>query len=233
MQKALEYMPFAIICAFAGLMSGAFPAVKEEIRGAKITAKRVVLFAAGLILPVFIAVCSTVLSDGEGKNILTWFRIVGCLPAGVVVGITQIVPGLSASAFLMSIGYFTPLVQSINVGYWQDNPAVFLAYAAFAIGFLSGLFLSSRVLTELFVKARQTAYTFIVGLSLGSIVSMFLNVEIFSIYRQWQKSGVNVTDLLSGVASFAVSVAIAYGLVLFERKRKKRTDEGNVESSSK
>ena len=45
-KQLLEILPFAIVCLFAGLMVGAFPAVKDEIGGAERTPKRVVLFVA-------------------------------------------------------------------------------------------------------------------------------------------------------------------------------------------
>jgi putative membrane protein len=44
-QQLLDILPFAIVCLFAGLMSGAFPAVKDELKEAKWTAKRTILFA--------------------------------------------------------------------------------------------------------------------------------------------------------------------------------------------
>lgn len=51
-QKALEYIPFAIVGGFAGLMCGAFPAVTDELKGAERTPKRVALFLAGVAIPV-------------------------------------------------------------------------------------------------------------------------------------------------------------------------------------
>ena len=48
-KKLLEIIPFAVVCLFAGLMCGAFPAVKDEIKGAERNAKRIVLFAIGLL----------------------------------------------------------------------------------------------------------------------------------------------------------------------------------------
>ena len=218
-QKALEYIPFAIVGGFAGLMSGAFPAVKDELKGAKITGGRIALFIAGVCLPIAVALLSVFFSGGAGKDFSVWWRIVLCLPVGAIVGLTQVVPGLSASAILMSIGYFTPLVESVHVSYWKENPIIFLTYAALGIGFLIGIFFSSGVLTKAFEKARQTAYFPIVGLSLGSIAAMFCNVEIFAVYKEWAQKGISQKDLWLGVALFAVGAAIAYLLVRYQRKK--------------
>lgn len=216
-QKALEYIPFAIVGGFAGLMCGAFPAVKDELKGAKRTGGRVALFIAGVCIPVAAAICSVMFSGGAGKDLSVWWRIVLCLPVGAVVGLTQVVPGLSASAILMSIGYFTPLVESVHVTYWKANPMIFLTYAALGIGFLIGIFFSSGALTRAFRKARHTAYSIIVGLSLGSIIAMFCNVEIFAVYKTWAANGIAWKDLWLGVALFITGAAISYLLVRYQR----------------
>lgn len=222
-QKALEYIPFAIVGGFAGLMCGAFPAVTDELKGAERTPKRVALFLAGVAIPVAAAICSVVLSGGAGKDFSAWWRIALCVPVGAIVGLTQVVPGLSASAILMSIGYFTPLVESVHVTYWKANPIIFLTYAALGVGFLIGIFFSSGALTRAFEKARHTAYSMIVGLSLGSIIAMFCNVEIFAVYKAWAKSGVVWKDFWLGVALFAAGAAIAYLLVRYQRKKDAET----------
>lgn len=222
-QKALEYIPFAIVGGFAGLMCGAFPAVTDELKGTERTPKRVALFLAGVAIPVAAAICSVVLSGGAGKDFSAWWRIALCVPVGAIVGLTQVVPGLSASAILMSIGYFTPLVESVHVTYWKANPIIFLTYAALGVGFLIGIFFSSGALTRAFEKARHTAYSMIVGLSLGSIIAMFCNVEIFAVYKAWAKSGVVWKDFWLGVALFAAGAAIAYLLVRYQRKKDAET----------
>jgi hypothetical protein len=58
----------------------------------------------------------------------------------------------------------------------------------------------------------------IVGLSLGSILSMFCNGDIMETYLSW-KSGVEWLDLALGVALLVVGVVIAYLLVRYERKK--------------
>ena len=218
-QKALEFIPFAVVGGFAGLMCGAFPAVKDELKGARPTKKQLALFIAGVCIPVAVALSSVFVSGGADKDFSVWWRIALCLPVGAAVGLTQVVPGLSASAILMSIGYFTPLVESVHVTYWKQNPIIFLTYAALGIGFLCGIFFASGALTKAFEKARQTAYFLIVGLSLGSIAAMFCNVEIFAVYREWAATGIVWKDLWLGAALFVCGAAIAYLLVRYQRKK--------------
>lgn len=111
--------------------------------------------------------------------------------------------------------------------FWQANPAIFAVYAALAVGFLLGVLSFSKLLTIVFQKARHTAYSLIVGLSLGSILSMFYNPDTFAVYADWAKNGVNLPDILLGAALLAVGVICAYLLVRVERKkaREEKSDE--------
>jgi uncharacterized membrane protein len=87
------------------------------------------------------------------------------------------------------------------------------------VGFLLGLFTFSKLLTYIFGKARHTAYCLIVGLSLGSILSMFCNGDMIATYISWAQNGVNLLDILLGVGLFALGVAGAYLLVRYQRKK--------------
>ena len=223
-KKLLEIIPFAVVCLFAGLMCGAFPAVKDEIKGAECNAKRISLFALGLLIHVALGCFSAWLASGESvssdvfASVKWWHAVLG-LAIGYVVGVTQVVPGLSASAFLMAVGWFGSLVDSVSMTYWTGNPAVFLVYAGLGVGFLAGLFTFSKLLTYLFGRARYTSYFMIVGLSLGSILSMFCNGDIMETYLSWAQNGVAFLDLGLGIALFALGIAGAYMLVRYQRKK--------------
>ncbi len=230
-QKLLEILPFAVVCLFAGLMCGAFPAVREEIKDASYTLKRVALFAVGLFIPVVIGGVSAILSaKGEGiggqadkfANVQFW-HIVLALIFGTVLGITQIVPGLSASAFLMAVGWFHGIMESVSLTYWRSNPQIFLVYFGLGIGFLLGIFLFSKLLTYVFSVARETAYFLIVGLSLGSILSMFCNADILAVYVGWAQNGVVAWEIALGILLFIGGVIGAYALVRYQRKKDAET----------
>ena len=59
----------------------------------------------------------------------------------------------------------------------------------------------------------------IVGLSLGSILSMFCNGDIIETYLAWAQNGVVVLDLVLGIALFIVGIVGAYLLVRYQRKK--------------
>lgn len=223
-QKFIDISPFTVIGLFAGLMLGAFPAVYDEIKGEKKTPPRLLLFLLGLLVPVAIALISVYGTEGAGslKHLNAGHYILFLL-LGYLVAVTQIVPGLSATALLMAFGYFTPIMQSVHLSYWQEDPAVFAVYACLAVGFLLGLVTFSKLLTTIFAKWRKGAFFLIVGLSLGSIVTMFFNPDVCAVYEAWGTQ-LNVLDLVLGLVLFVVGVVIAYLFVKYERKKSNMSD---------
>ena len=230
-KQLLDILPFAIVGLFSGLMVGAFPAVKDELKGAEWNVKRIVLFCVGVLTPVLIGVLSAILEGNAGGENADKFasvqplQVALSLVIGYALGITQIVPGLSASAVLMAIGWFSSLMNSVSLHYWLENPAVFLVYFGLGIGLVLGVLTFSKLLTFAFQKARHTAYSLIVGLSLGSILSMFCNGDIVAVYASWAVNGVAWLDIILGAVLFGLGVFGAYALVKVQRKADEKSEE--------
>ena len=219
-QRLIDISPFTVIGLFAGLMLGSFPAVYDEVRSEKKTPLRVGLFLIGLAVPVAIALFSVFASEGaqslEGLNVGHYILFI---VLGYLVAVTQVVPGLSATALLMAFGYFSSIMDSVHLSYWQQNHAVFGVYACLVAGFVAGLVTFSKLLTKIFAKHRAGAFFVIVGLSLGSILTMFFNPDIYAVYQSWT-TALNVLDLTLGLVLFAVGIVVAYLFVRYERKKK-------------
>ena len=222
-QQLMAVAPFTVVGLFAGMMIGAFPAVKDEIKGEKITVPRALLFALGVAIPVAIALGTTFGTEGarplEG---LQFYHYIIFILIGYVVAVTQVVPGLSATAILMAFGYFSSIMNSVHLSYWKENPMVLLVYACMVLGFVIGLVTFSKVLDLVFKKARATAFFMIVGLSLGSLLTLFFNSDIYAVYQTWAAEGVDALDLSLGIVLFVVGAAVAYLFVKYERVKRKR-----------
>ncbi len=227
-QKLLEWIPFAVIFLFAGLMVGSFPAVKDELNGVAMNGKRIALLVIGACIPVAVGVYSSVatLQGSAGGNILeadlVW-KIILPVIVGFVIALTQLVPGLSASAILMVIGWYAVLMQNLHFSLETlTNVDLMLVVGGLAVGFIVGFFAFSKLLSAVFERARDTAYSLIVGLALGSLLTMFFNAEIIKVYADWAAYGVNWGHLILGIALLAVGVVGAYFLVRVQRKHDQR-----------
>lgn len=222
-QKVFGPYVFQMVCFFTGLMTGAVPALFDETRGTRVTPKRGILFALGLLIPVVIAVGSYLLmpdvaSDATFTDFPVW-RYFAYLPLGLLVSLTQIVPGLSATAVLMAFGQFGLILNSVHLDYILAHPQVLILYLSLVVGFGIGLLLLSRILSALLEKHKTTAFFMIIGLSIGSIISMFFGNDMMECYRDFgQMSAFPVGTLAVGVLLFAVGLTLAYLLVRYERR---------------
>ena len=225
----LNLLPFAIVALFAGLMLGAFPAVTDEIKGEKPTPLRIILFLLGLLFPIGLSALSVFgTPDMLSLDNLSWYHYILFLLVGYAIAVTQLVPGLSATALLMTFGCFTPLMNSVSLTYWQENPMVLLVYACLAVGFVLGLLTFSNGLSRLLEKKRAPAFYTIAGLSLGSIVTMFFNPEIVEVYESWTISAAMWRELGIGMALFGIGIIAPPSFVGKKRtgvKKKKKAWE--------
>ena len=218
-RSLLNIIPFLVICLFAGLMFGAYPAITDQIKGTKLNAKYILLFIIGLAIPILVS-CVSVFSDITQHSLsnLKFYHYILFAIIGFLVAITQLVPGLSATALLMSFGYFTPLMNSVSLTNFKENPTIFLVYLCLIIGFIIGLFVVSKGLNKILNRYKTPTFYCIAGLSLGSIVTMFFNPEIMEIYVGWSGGGM-VLDISMGVLVFIIGIVISYLFVRFERKK--------------
>lgn len=216
-QKLLDVLPFAVVALFAGLMAGSYPAITGQLSGAVRTPGRIALFILGILIPVAVAIGSVVLPTGAGSLEDPGFGKYFCfLLLGYAVAITQIVPGLSATALLMIFGYFTSLMKAVTPALLHDLPTLGL-FLALGVGFLIGLLTFSRVLTALLTRFHAPVFFTVAGLSLGAVVTMFFNPEICAVYTSWARDGIVWWELILGILLFAAALPLAWRLVRLEQ----------------
>ena len=223
-QKIFEDYMFTVVCLFAGLMIGAVPALTFEIKGERPTVPRGLLMALGILIPLCIGALSIALgSESAGEESFTSFPVYLFLlyiPLGALVSATQIIPGLSATAILMAFGQFKPILNSLHLDYILDNPIVILLYACIGGGFLFGMVLISRIFSKLIEKKRAATFFLVVGLSFGSIASMFFNPDMWQTYGSWA-AGVDPTvDIIVGALLGIVGFVSSFALTRYELKRR-------------
>ena len=221
-----EYM-FVLVGLFAGLMIGAIPALTAEVKGEKKSASRIGLFALGIIIPICVGVVSIMLGSGNASSAtfteFPAYLFILYIPLGVIVSTTQIVPGLSATAILMACGQFGPILNSLHVDYILNNPAVIGLYLCIGGGFLAGIVVISRLFSKIIEKRRAATFFLVVGLSIGSIISMFLNLDMWEIYSVWSVSGIAVDQLIIGGVLLAVGFIASFLLTKYELNRNNKT----------
>ena len=225
-QRVFDRYMFMLVCLFAGLMIGAVPALTAEIKGEKRTPARISLLGVGVIIPILVGVISIILGSASGESEATFtafppYLFILYLPLGVAVSATQIIPGLSATAILMACGQFKPILNSLHLDYILENPSVIGLYLCLVGGFAVGIVLISRLFSKIIAKRRAPAFFFVVGLSFGSILSMFLNLDMWEIYTAWAGGQDPTLQIIIGGLLLAVGFTASFLLTRYELGRKK------------
>ena len=133
----LDLFPFVTICLFVGLMVGTFPILFKEIKGKKNETNKIPLFILGVILPIFISVISIFLANDKDITSVNILHYLLFIAIGILVSLTQLIPGLSATVLLMIFGYYKFLIDGVSIDLLNDVNLI-LIYLSLAMGFLIG-----------------------------------------------------------------------------------------------
>ena len=213
----LELFPFITICFFVGLMIGTFPILFKEIKGEKANTNGRLLFVAGILVPLLIILLSMFIGGDNALVNLNVGNYILFVVIGVLMSLTQIIPGLSATVLLMMFGYYTAILNGVGTEMLKDFKLL-LVYICIIIGFAIGILLFSKVINFLLEKKRRMFFHAICGLSVGSVLSVFFGNECIDIYSKWNVQSA-ITDLIVGIIALAIGFAITFALYIYDKKR--------------
>ena len=166
----LEF-PFETAMLFIGLIFGGVPLLLPKIMGKRITFSETLLFVLffGLVVWMQFWKQGTDVALNPGiKNSISLFVV------GTVAAATMVIPGVSGSMLLMSLGYYTPIINRIS-GFLA---AVLIP---FGIGVVLGIFLVSKLVEYLLKKQERKTYFAIMGLVTSSPIAVLSGMNIVSI----------------------------------------------------
>ena len=213
----LEAFPFITICFFVGLMIGTYPILFKEIKGEALKVNKVLLFVAGVIIPLIFSAVSLLSGADNSLASLNFLHYLLFFVIGILISLTQLIPGLSATVLLMIFGYYSALME--NIGFeLLGNFELLLVYVALFVGFVVGVLLFSKIINKLLETQRKPFFFVICGLSVGSVVSVFLGSDCMEIYKSWTTKAM-ITDMLIGLAFLLLGFAGSFSLYLLDKKR--------------
>lgn len=190
MGLALIYAPFPTVTLFAGFILGSLPQLIKDLPVTLNLRAWVFLFVPAIIamlLGVF-----SVIGELDATSVLTGDAFLPKLSLIVVafLGVSAfVVPGISGSMLLLSIGFYEPILSSLRR--LLDNlfdlngliPEV-INFGLLGVGALVGFVVISVVMKWLLTHHRQDVNLAVFGFILGSLVAIFYNYEMVPVYEQ-------------------------------------------------
>lgn len=217
-QKLLAILPFALVALFAGIMLGSMPTLVDEAKSSgKLKNKWLIII--GILIPISIAILSIIASNGKKIVDVTFINIIIFIILGFVVAITQLVPGCSATATLMALGYFNAIINLVDISVIESDLNVIFLFVALILGFLIGVVSISKLINKLINKFKSSLYMLFVGLTIGSAIAMLFNNDMISVYKNWTTNGINYLDMILGICLFFIGFLVSLFLILKFNKK--------------
>lgn len=209
-QFLLELSVFCVVAAFAGLMLGGLPSTIDEVKGKPFKSIYLLNLIIGLIIPFGISVTAIISNFNLSSLIetLPWYMYLIAIGIGFLIALTQLIPGLSATALLMSFGLYDALLSSISVTTWKENPMILVLYVTFVLGALIGVLSISKIINKQLEKHKTGFYYLIIGLCISSILSMFYNPEVIDVYNNIDTRF--YIELIIGIVLFILFAIFVY-----------------------
>lgn len=157
---------------FVGLMLGTLPSVVNEANKQGFKKTYLIPFLISLTITLFVTYLENTTIDVIKE---AGTSVAHLIIYGIVIGFGTIIPGISASIILMYMGAYEIVIGAIS-----NLHITYIFYLG--IGFAISILLFAKIISMLFRKAYGMTYYAILGLVLGSVISIFPGFEFSSYY---------------------------------------------------
>ena len=212
LKVAFASFPLPTNALFIGLILGSLPFILHEMKGERLGWQGGALFLLFFALVVLQKVLAV---DNNAEIVLGVGEVIKLFFLGVIASATMVIPGVSGSMMLKTLGYYEPIVtgalpdllsalkgllsgtEGAGAMLWQ-NIGILLP---FALGIVAGFFGIAKLIEFLFRRWKGWTYCAILGMVLASPVVILMNDEL---YRN-----INVLWIVEAVLCFGIGVVIA------------------------
>ena len=200
-----EHIPFQTCMLFIGLILGGVPILTGHLKGVRFNLSHAVVF-----LIFFGSIILLQIFGGQGSDValtVTPISLFKLVLVGIVAAATMVIPGVSGSMMLLTMGYYYPVIGSVKdfitalVAF--DAPKIIhicMILIPFGIGVVVGIFAVAKLIEMLMDKYEALTYCGIMGLVVASPVVILMSAPL---------AGMSVVTVLTGAVTFVVGVVIA------------------------
>ena len=162
--KALNDYPFVMSFFFMGVICGGLPVLYKKSTIGEKNKKDLVFLLIGFVIVLLMSAepsTTTALATSQG-----YLSVIFLLIAGVILAVALILPGISGSFMLLTLGLYNVTLNAIN-----NMNIPFLI--PLGIGVLIGTLVTTRAIEKLLQKYPGKTYMLILGFVIGSLLPVF------------------------------------------------------------
>ena len=206
---AFAEFPLPTNALFIGLILGSLPFILKEMKGEKIGWQGILIFVALFALVVVLKVIE---KDNTAVITLDILTVIKLFFLGAIASATMVIPGVSGSMILKTLGYYNPIVtgaipdllHGVTSGQWGAVGHSLGILLPFALGIVFGIFAIAKLIDILLRKWKGWTYCGILGMVVASPVVILMDSSIYA--------GFNVWILIASLVCLAGGVLIALKL---------------------
>ena len=202
--RLIEWNSFIVLMFFIGLLAGGIRHIYQKSNVSKMHWPSYVsgILAFGFLILVIILNQSSSLNGVEYFNldIQTYLLIIGL---GIISATTMIVPGISGSAVLMVLGFYTAIVTNVigNITDFNQINYNLQVVILFMFGVAIGIIVFSKVISYLLKRFPMQTYFAILGLIIASIIGVFLEIKDPTSHISYESQTPIFKDLLGYISN--------------------------------
>ncbi|WP_027634046.1 DUF368 domain-containing protein [Clostridium hydrogeniformans] len=164
LESALSKFPFLMSFLFIGIILGGIPVLYKKSTKEKRNNKDFTFALLGFILVIAMslkpsAVSTLATSNGLSSMIFLFF-------AGIIIAVALILPGISGSFLLLTLGLYDTTLNAINT---LNIPFLI----PLSLGVILGTLITTKIIENLLNKYPSKTYMLILGFVSGSLVAVF------------------------------------------------------------
>lgn len=214
-ETCLNSFPLATILFFVGLILGGIPILFKKIKNDMKSVPNYIIF--GVVFSFVLLF--TFLISGEKNIELVNLNIIDYILlfiVGVAVSASMVIPGISGSMVLMTIGYYNGILATVNnlfnFSMFWENMAILVP---FGLGVIVGILLISKLITFLLKKYEVKTYFAIFGFIFSSLIVIFFKNNI----------SFNIVEFIIGLVLLSGGFLLSYYVASFNKEEKIEENE--------
>ena len=213
--KVISYsydkFPLPTLMFFVGLVFGGIPMLLKNVKGKKESKKisNYIIFLITFALVIFLASYKFIFSINSEVSFasMSLGSYILLFIVGIVAAATMVIPGVSGSLVLMILGYYYPVINTINALFKENFIGNAFILGIFGIGIVVGIVAIAKLLEMLFKNYKVKTYFGVLGFVFASIVAIPLAacIELNSI-------STSIDQIIISVVMIIIGTLISYNL---------------------
>lgn len=212
-EPAFAYFPLQTNCLFIGLIIGGIPAIIRNVKDSegKVRIKISCIIPFLIFFAIVVGLAAIGEKEGAAADLsLSLWSVIKLFAVGVIAAATMVIPGVSGSMMLLLLGYYNPIIATINEFIKSlvalDVQGILHGCGVLipaGLGMVVGIFAIAKLIEVILKKFPTQTYWAILGLIIASPIAILMVGELGTI---------TVVSVLVSVVTFAIGFAVAVKL---------------------